>query len=138
MPERVFFSRMVLPIAEILKNKIEHHESGSSEDGLKYLIFNTHDLHIANFLRFLGYWDKYGYSKHVDFASSVRIEVLQQRYETSEEKVATKHVLRFIYDNEEITFDFCNDFHCTPQEFLDFIESQELIKDPQIIEEYCK
>ena len=50
---------------------------GEASD-LKYLIFTLHDTNISNLLRFLGYWDKYGYSKHVKFASSVRFELFRQ------------------------------------------------------------
>jgi hypothetical protein len=51
---------------------------GEKPSKLKYLMFNLHDTNVSNFLRFLGYWRKYGYLKHVKFASSVRLEVLKE------------------------------------------------------------
>ena len=52
---------------------------GTGSSPLKYLIFNLHDTNISNFLRFLGYWDSYGYDKHVRYASSVRLEILKEK-----------------------------------------------------------
>ena len=46
---------------------------------LKYVIFNLHDTNISNFLRFLGYWETYGYGKQVGYASSVRVELIKEK-----------------------------------------------------------
>ena len=85
------------------------------ESALKYLIFNLHDTNVSNFLRFLGYWTKYGYQKHVRFASSVRLEVFKTKSVAPKRRKDYK--IRFVYDNEEIRLDFCKDWYCTFDEF---------------------
>jgi hypothetical protein len=65
---------------------------------LKYLLYNLHDINISNLLRFLGYWTKNGYQKHVKYASSVRIEVIRSRHA----RLFEDYLVRFVYDDEEI------------------------------------
>lgn len=77
LPGQVYLRKMILPFSEVLHSKMQEDIRGEAND-LKYLIFTLHDTNISNLLRFLGYWDKYGYSKHVKFASSVRFELFRQ------------------------------------------------------------
>jgi len=79
-----YLSKMIVPLYDVIMTKLQQHSNkevrsaiGLSESSLKYLIFNLHDTNISNFLRFLGYWGKYGYSRHVKFASSVRLELVK-------------------------------------------------------------
>ena len=69
---------MLMPFAHVLTNKVEQKKQGI-EDKLKYLILNVHETNITNFLRFLGYWDAYGYSKFTRFSSSVRVELISRK-----------------------------------------------------------
>ena len=78
-PSKVYLSRMIVPFSQVMTAKIMDDIMAKESTKLKYLMFNLHDTNISNFLRFLGYWRKYGYSKHVKFASSVRIEVLKEK-----------------------------------------------------------
>lgn len=82
LPGRVYLSRMIVPFTNVIANKIEQDKAKyvgnySTHSKLKYLLFVLHDFNISNFLRFIGYWKKYGYEKHVKYASSVRLEVFR-------------------------------------------------------------
>ena len=108
--------------------------SDNNRSSLKYLIFNLHDTNISNFLRFLGFWDKHGYSKHVRYASSIRLEILK------EEKVhqvdLSNYYIRVVYDDEEIHLPFCQGIYCKFEEMTDHI-SKHLITDLTEAERYC-
>ena len=67
-----------MPMSEVLSNVITSRNKGKI-DSLKYLILNVHETNIANFLRFLGYWDEYGYDKFTRFSSSVRVELISRK-----------------------------------------------------------
>ena len=69
---------MLVPLSDLLTNIVDQKKRGI-EDSLKYLILNVHETNIANFLRFLGYWDAYGYSKFTRFSSSVRVELISRK-----------------------------------------------------------
>ena len=56
-------------------NASELYKKGRNEH-LKYLFLNVKEIHVANFLRFLGYWETFGYDKPTGFGSSVRVEIL--------------------------------------------------------------
>ena len=75
---------MIVPLYDVIMAKLQEHSNkdirsaiGLSQSSLKYLIFNLHDTNVSNFLRFLGYWSKYGYQSHVKFGSSVRLELVK-------------------------------------------------------------
>ena len=74
-PSKVYLTRTLLPLLETFTNVINNKQSGR-EDPLKYLVLNVHETNVSNFLRFLGYWEEYGYSKFTKFSSSVRIELV--------------------------------------------------------------
>jgi len=76
----IYQTRMFMPIAEVLGFVITFKQYGKGwEDRLKYLILNVHEMNIANLLKFLGYWDEYGYEKDVKFSSSVRLELISRK-----------------------------------------------------------
>ena len=77
-PYRAFLSRMLMPVVDVLTHVITRREKRSF-DNLKYLILNVHEMNIANLLRFLGYWDEYGYEKATKFSSSVRLELISRK-----------------------------------------------------------
>lgn len=121
-----------------MKNKIYQDASGTISSKLKYLIFNLHDTNISNFLRFLGYWKKYGYQKHVKFASGVRLEVFRQNHPDQDVKYTEKdYFVRAVYDDTEIEFDFCKDFYCTFEEFENHV-NKNLMSDLDEAERFCK
>ena len=93
---------MIVPFTQVIKAKIQDSNNFTK---LKYLQFNLHDTNISNFLRFLGYWQLNGYHKHVRFASSVRLELLVEKDKCFIGK--PRHMLRIVYDDEEIRLPFC-------------------------------
>ena len=59
-PSKVYLTRTIMPIWETFNNVLENDERGK-KDPLKYLVLNVHETNVSNFLRFLGYWEEYGY-----------------------------------------------------------------------------
>ena len=102
---------------------------------MKYLIFNLHDTNVSNFLRFLGYWSKYGYTKHVRFASSVRLEMFIQKIEGKPKEIGD-YRLRIVYDDEEIHLPFCIGIYCTIEEYMSYVDKH-LLSDLSKAEEFC-
>ena len=103
MPSKTYLSRMIIPFVKVLTAKRNENMHGNGESSLlKYIIFNLHDTNISNYLRFLGYWDKYGYDKQVKFASSVRMELIRQRTEEMSAVENNIYKIRIVYDDEEI------------------------------------
>lgn len=77
-PAKIYLSRMLLPIWQILKNVVSNSQK-NLEDPLKYLVLNLHDTNVSNFLRMLGYWEAFGYTKYTRFSSSVRLELIKEK-----------------------------------------------------------
>ena len=105
-PFKVFLRRMFIPIYTTLLNKVMEAED-NIQSSLKYLQLNCHDSNLVNVLKFLGYWDKYGYKKHVVFASSLRFELLKETNrcypdQATKEWMEMNMRIRIVYDNEEI------------------------------------
>ena len=78
MPSKVYLSRMIVPISNVLSSVVVADILKEPRSKLKYLAFALHDTNLSNFLRFLGFWETNGYSKHVRFASSIRLELLKK------------------------------------------------------------
>mmetsp|Transcript_16585 Transcript_16585/g.28233 ORF Transcript_16585/g.28233 Transcript_16585/m.28233 type:complete len:252 (+) Transcript_16585:541-1296(+) len=126
-PGNTYLSRMVVPFSQILSARVIDDMLGNGRAELKYLIFNLHDTNISNFLRFLGYWEKYGYAKHVKFGSSVRLELLKMTNMCSKDEQNVEkqpdgseidqYLIRFVYDDEEIHLPFCKNKYCRFEEF---------------------
>ena len=144
-PGLVYLSKMVVPFANVLSAKVVDDLMGEGKSSLKYLVFNLHDTNISNLLRFLGFWDKYGYFKHVRYASSVRFEIIKRKdwcldlkktEEYPEGNPFVQYKLRIVYDDEEIHLPFCQEKYCLFEEFGDYIMNN-LIVDLKEAEEYC-
>jgi len=103
MPSKVYLSRMLLPVLEVINRVVEHHKKGEQYQ-LKYLLLNLHDTNVSNFLRFLGYWDTYGYQKFVRFSSSVRLELTTKLGKSKEDNL---YYIEAIYDDQKIKLPFC-------------------------------
>ena len=138
LPGKVYLSRMVVPFSQILTAVIfEDLLQTGKMSPLKYLVFNLHDTNISNFLRFLGYWDAYGYSKHVKYASSVRLEVIKETNRDYEKSPNIGiYYIRIVYDDEEISVPFCKGLYCKFEEFTDHVTSN-LMSDLAEAEAYC-
>ena len=123
---------MLMPLADVLTNVITFNQY-EWEDKLKYLILNVHETNIANFLRFLGYWDAYGYDKFTRFSSSVRVELISRK----ERFWQMGYYIQVIYDDEKIKLPWCSKgYLCTATEFIQYFENN-LIKDMQYVDDYC-
>ena len=131
---KAFLSRMLMPMAEVLSKVISSREK-KVVDHLKYLILNVHETNIANFLRFLGYWDAYGYDKFTRFSSSVRVELISRK----ERFWQIGYYIRVIYDDEVIKLPWCsnNGYLCPATEFIQYFENN-LIQDKTFIDQYCE
>jgi hypothetical protein len=97
-------------------------EVSGRKSNLKYVLFNVHDTNLSNFLRFVGYWDKYSWDKHVKFGSSIRLELFRQKI-PGKPKASSDYLLRVVYDNEDIRPVFCKDLHCTLDEFSEYVQA---------------
>ena len=125
-----------MPLAELLANVITFKQYGKGwEDRLRYLILNVHETNVANFLRFLGYWDEYGYEKFTRFSSSVRVELISRK----ERFWQIAYYVRVIYDDEVIKLPWCNNqgYLCPATEFIQYFENN-LISDKGYIDQYCE
>ena len=127
---KALLSRMLKPMTDVLANVITSREK-KVVDHLKYLILNVHETNIANFLRFLGYWDEYGYEKFTRFSSSVRVELISKK----ERFWQIGYYIRVIYDDEVIKLPWCNNkgYLCPATEFIQYFESN-LIGDKNFIQ----
>ena len=96
---------------EVYKSKYSEH--------LKYITIHTEALAINNLLRFLGYWETFGYEKYARFSSSLRIEMLAHKAPPNNDKI---FYLQFIYDDELIEFPWCKNSFETYCPLDDFIE----------------
>jgi len=116
----VYLSKMIVPFMQVIEHKIEQdievhaHKDEEPENmnpeplsKLKYIVWNLHDTNLSNLLRFLGYWDKYGYKKHVKYASSIRLEIFRANIQGKPYQMEDYKV-RFVYDDEEIKLPICN------------------------------
>ena len=107
---------MLVPLSDLLTNIVDQKKRGV-EDSLKYLILNVHETNIANFLRFLGYWDAYGYSKFTRFSSSVRVELISRKGRGKQ----LEYYVQVIYDNEKVRLPWCSaGWLCTVEEFIGY------------------
>ena len=86
---------------------------------LKYIFLHVHEQSISNFLRFLGYWDAFGYSKYTQFGSSVRVELVRK---IDAANADDKYYFQFIYDDEVLQLPWCNNVNGGYCPFDDFIE----------------
>ena len=131
---RAFLSRTLMPVVDVLTHVITSREKRSF-DNLKYLILNVQEMNIANLLRFLGYWDEYGYDKPVKFSSSVRLELVSRK----ERFWQMGYYMRVIYDDEVIKLPWCSNkgYLCPATEFIQYFENN-LIRDKATVDQFCE
>lgn len=68
------------------------------------MFLHVKDINLVQMLEFYGYWDNFGYSKHVDFASTFRIELVSK----TEPNGNKNFFVQFTYDDEKIKFPWCS------------------------------
>jgi hypothetical protein len=124
-PGRLFVSRMLTPLFQILRNVASNHEH-QTPDSLKLLILTMHNTNISNILRALTYWDTHGYKKFSRFNSSVRLELVKK---TTKMASQVRYFVRIIYDEEEVSLpQVCGRQQgfgnlCPLESFIAFLES---------------
>ena len=86
-------------------------------------------------MRFLGYWEAFGYEKHTRFGSSVRIEIIVR----IESDMTEMFYVQFIYDDEVLKLPWCrnNGYLCPMDDFIEH-STRELILDFNYVEKFCR
>ena len=90
-------------------------------------------------LRFLKYFDTYGFNKFVRFSSSLRFELLRDiNHEVAlkDNENDSEYRFRVVFDNEELKLPFCSDTLCRYDEFMTYLKT-EMIFDYKEIDNYC-
>ena len=77
----MFVSRVLVPMLNVLENVKTQKETGNTHD-LKYILVTFHDTNLSNLLRFIKFFDTYGFDKFVRFSSSLRFELLRDKNST--------------------------------------------------------
>ena len=88
----------------VLENVKQKQDNQIAHD-LKYILITFHDTNLSNLLRFLKYFDTYGFDKFVRFSSSLRFELL--RAVEKEVKGDEAYRIRVVFDNEDLKLPFC-------------------------------
>lgn len=132
-PSKVYLARMLYPTLQIFENIMDNYKN-RRQHHLKYLFMNVHDTNVSNFLRFLGYWDAFGYEKYTRFSSSVRLELIRR---VDKNKVHQWYV-RFIYDDEVLKLPWCNNdgYLCPFDDFQRYYRDN-LITDYEYLDQFC-
>lgn len=120
----MFVSRVLVPMLNVLENVKSKLDDGEDHD-LKYILVTFHDTNLSNLLRFLKYFDTYGFDKFVRFSSSLRFELLRNK--NSSEKGDGAYAVRVIFDNEELKLPFCAGSICEFSEFKAYLHSNLII-----------
>lgn len=136
----IFLSRYLAPTGLLLENVVHMAQASAGsthpiEHKLKYVIVNLHDTNLSNILRFIQYFETYGYKRYVKFSSSVRFEVLKDRLITNEND-ENKYKVRIVFDGEEIKVPWCEGLYCKFVELKKFFRAN-LVFDFEHIEGYC-
>ena len=74
----MFVSRVLVPMLNVLENVKTQLDSDNPHD-LKYILVTFHDTNLSNLLRFLKFFDTYGFDKFVRFSSSLRFELQKDK-----------------------------------------------------------
>ena len=131
-PQKVFVTRLVLPILQTLMN-VQENIQKKKPDHLKHILVHAENIHITNLLEFLGYWDTYGYQKNTQYASSVQIELAR----ISSNNVKGFYV-QFTYDGEIMKFAWCdNQTYCPIDTFIEYAAANVLL-DFDYVNEFCQ
>ncbi len=129
----MFVSRVLVPMFKMMENA-KHRKDNDIIHDLKYLLVTFHDTNLSNLLRFLKYFDTYGFDKFVRFSSSLRFELLRDK--KSLDKSDKQYRMRVVFDNEDIKLPFCSDTICDYTEFKEYLYKN-LIFDYNEVEKYC-
>ena len=135
MPGKAYVTRLIIPILQTLINTGEVYKSRYSEH-LKYIGIHTESIAINNLLRFLGYWETFGYEKYARFSSSVRIELLVHKAASDNDKM---FYVQFIYDDDIIEFPWCKNSYekyCSLNDFIEYTAAN-VILDFQYVGKFC-
>jgi hypothetical protein len=110
MPSKVYLTRTLWPLLKVLKTVISNHQAGL-EDPLKMLVLNVHETNVSNLLRFLGFWQNWGYEKFTKFSSSVRFEIVS--------RPSGEYLVQMVYDEDIIRLPWCGEWgkYCSFEEF---------------------
>ena len=101
---------------------------------MKYLFLNVREVNVVHFLRFLGYWDEFGYDKYTKYGSSVRIELIVR----VERDMTEELYVQFIYDDEVLKMPWCqNNGYLCPMDDLINRASTTLNLDFDYVEQFC-
>ena len=133
----IFVSRVLAPTFHMVENA-KLRKDKKLEHSLKYLQVTFHDTNLSNLLRFLKYFDTYGFQKFVRFSSSLRFELLRNVNDLNDdEHDNSEYRMRVVFDNEELQLPFCQELYCTYDEFKNYL-TQNLIFDYQQVDQYCE
>ena len=134
----IFVSRVLVPTFDLLENVIKNIDTNTPFD-MKFLQITFHDTNLSNLLRFLKYFDTYGFEKFVRFSSSLRIELLKDindKEGNSDPNNYSEYRFRVNFDNEDLQLPFCTDLYCSYDEFMKYMRDN-LVFDYGEVEKYC-
>eukprot|EP00347_Sterkiella_histriomuscorum_P023311 403335134 len=134
----VFVSRVLVPAFNLIENAKKLLDQGIPFD-IKFLHVTFHDTNLSNLLRFLKYFETYGFDKFVRFSSSLRFELLRDiKHEQAlkDHENDSEYRFRVVFDNEELKLPFCSDVLCRYDEFMAYLR-KEMIFDYDTINKYC-
>ena len=92
------------------------------------------EANVVQFLRFLGYWETFGYDKPTHFSSSVRIELVVR----VERDLFEEFYVQFIYDEEVLKMPWCkNNGYLCPIDDLIKRATDILNLDSNYVDSFC-
>mmetsp|Transcript_14982 Transcript_14982/g.17861 ORF Transcript_14982/g.17861 Transcript_14982/m.17861 type:complete len:124 (+) Transcript_14982:599-970(+) len=104
-------------------------------DHLKYIFVHADGLQLANLLRFLGYWDSFGYDKPTKYASRVRMEIVRR---IDPDPTEDGFYVQFSYDDELVKFPWCDSSkNCPIDKFIEYA-AERIILDYEYVDDFCK
>ena len=121
---KIIVSKFFNPILEFMAQKIgkeyDKRLMTAFRGTEKYIFYSTHDLVIANFLKFFN--PKDFTLDHIDYASNIVYE-LYQRDEKDE------YYVKILYNNSQIHLKGCKNIDCDFEEFYKYFRTHGLLQD---------
>jgi len=96
----IFVSRVLGPMFHLIENA-RRMDAANTSSALKYLLVSFHDTNLSNLLRFILFFDTYGYDKFVMYSSSLRFELMKDIL-ADESQGYDKYYMRIVFDNVEL------------------------------------